>query len=147
MIEPYRPEHIKHMELRTADIIGTYGDNALATNTEAIERLNGPAWTVFANGEPIAVLGIAHIVEGVAHVWALTSVKVEDHKKTFHRDVMEMNNAVMDSFGLHRLQTYVRSDYERSINWLERLGFIKEGLLRKFTHDKVDTWVMTRVKE
>ena len=47
-------------------------------------------------------------------------------------------------FSLHRIQITVISEDKRALAWAHYLGFVSEGLMKEYSADKEDTFIMRR---
>ncbi len=98
----------------------------------------GVAYTIFNKEIPIAVCGAAVLWEGVADVWFLTTHHIDKCKFHFYREVIMGMEHIKELFNLHRIQCSVEFDNERSMKWLETMGFKREGLMIEYGPDRKD---------
>ena len=92
----------------------------------------GPAYTGLADGEIVACGGILPLWKGVGEAWVISSELVPKYPLFFHRTISWMLDHLIEKMKLVRVQTTVHSKHERSIKWVERMGFVNEGLMRKY---------------
>lgn len=108
---------------------------------------NGIAFSgIDKNGDIIAIGGIAIPWQGVGAGWVLTSELLLKHKIWTHRKIRDIIMLAEDAYNLHRIETVILKDHKVSMKWAERLGFKKEGLLRKYNSNKQDHWIYARVR-
>jgi len=139
-------DDLLRMELRERDL------NMLACMEDWIGNLwemksKGYAYTMLHGEEVIACIGVTFITSGVAEIWAITGKLVDKYPKDFHKRCQEIISEAFEKAELHRLQCTAEVDYDRTIKWLERLGFEREGTLRSYTPDKKDMYIYSIVKE
>jgi RimJ/RimL family protein N-acetyltransferase len=118
---------------------------AVSLDQMLINQANlGTAVTCLLNGQPVGMFGIVELWTGVAEMWSIIS---EDARR-YPKQLTLVGKAVCDiaaqSLRLHRLQITVRSDEEASLRWANYLGFEIEGLMRRYTPDGVDAYIMAR---
>lgn len=104
----------------------------------------GRCWAMSHEAKVLAFFGWNLIWPGVAQVWAVTSDNMEGQglkvTKAFRAKIAEGARVG----GVHRVQMFVRSDYEEGIRWAHALGFHQEALLTAFGSDGEDYWIMVR---
>jgi len=62
----------------------------------------------------------------------------------FRRVVKKTLDAIQANLKLHRIQCVVHADYTQSRKWVERLGFIEEGLLNRYGPDQASYYMYGR---
>lgn len=107
-----------------------------------------PPETAFAgvvDGKVVGIGGIVVFWEGVAEGWLILSKDILNQKTDSYRCIKEMMSIVIKKFYLRRLQITVRTDYQRGIKMVERLGFVREGLMKFYCPDKCDAYVYAKI--
>ena len=102
--------------------------------------------TIFVDGEPIATAGVAVLWPGVGEAWTIVTSRAEKAKISLHKAVRRGLDDVQDHLPLRRVQAVVRADYERSQRWVERLGFVNEGLMRSYGPEGADYYRYGRIR-
>lgn len=139
-IVPFEIEHFDRMELPD----GSWQrreDRAIFACYPKV----GPAFTLMSGGVPICSGGIATLWDGVGEAWMLISKHVQRHPVSVYRSVLNGMNDIIEKQGLHRIQAVVKEDDRTSVRWIERLRFVREGILRQFGPDKADYVIYGRI--
>jgi hypothetical protein len=106
----------------------------------------GPAYTLLTGDKPIICAGVAILGPGVGEAWALISKHLPDHPLSVYKGVKRVLEAIIDKQHLHRVQAVVKEDDQTSVRWIERLRFVREGILRQFGPDKTDYVIYGRIR-
>lgn len=138
--ERLRPEHIVSVKLqpaqaRIAGVIDMNYANSLCAH-------KGVGWAITEAGVTLACGGIVEAWENRALSWALFSSDVLKRFRPVHRLV----TGVLNEAPWRRIEMDVDADHMEGIVWARRLGFVNEGLRRKFTPDGRDVILFARVK-
>lgn len=123
---PYRPEHIRGLNLRAHEL--DYGTNS------AYEKLgrNGPAFTLMVDAKPIACAGIEPYWPGMGEAWGIFSIHVYQYPIAVFKAAREGLDRIMQDWKLIRVQAVALKDFPSAVKFLERLGFEPEGEMRKY---------------
>ena len=139
-LEPMKMEDLLHMELRDRDLdMLTCMDDWVGNIWEM--KSKGYAYTIYHEEDVVACVGVTKIVSGMAEIWAITGKLVDKYPKDFHKISLTIIEEAFKIGNLHRLQCTAEVDYERTVKWLERLGFEREGTLRNYTPDGKDMYI------
>jgi hypothetical protein len=128
-LRQYRPEDYMTIQRRHFDsltFLNFPDPNAIARNLS-----RGPAFTL-TNGIPIACGGVLPLWKGVGEGWVVSSPLVEKHSFLFARTAWRKIMELVETMDLVRLQTLVDAEYRVSRRWVERMGFVNEGVMRKY---------------
>lgn len=106
---------------------------------------SGPAFTCRVGGRILFCAGIAISYEGVGNGWFIPSAGASAHPFAVHRLVSRYLSNIIRYFKLRRVQIVVDADFETGLRWVRRLGFVREGLLRKAGLDGKDQVLYARV--
>ena len=109
-------------------------------------KTKGHAYTICHKDEVVACVGVTRITTGVAEIWAITGTLVDKFPKDFHKLCLKIIEKAFENDKLHRLQCTAEVDYDRTIKWLERLGFEREGTLRNYTPDAKDMYLYSIIR-
>lgn len=104
-----------------------------------------PAYSIFCDNELIACMGLLILWDGVAEVWTVPSSKVEKYKFSYFKAVKLAIEQGVEFYGLHRLQTSCRCKSPVSANWLRKLGFQEEGVMRQYGPTGEDHYMFGKV--
>lgn len=130
---PFKPVHLLAIEHRWPEV-GIAPDLMLST---AKHYAIGFARTGLVNGRPIVCGGMMKLWPGVGETWVIGSDELKQNVIPFQRAILRFREVVF-GMGLHRLQCACHVDFTDSRKWLERLGFVDEGLMKAFASDRSD---------
>jgi len=101
----------------------------------------GPSYTALDGDKVVACIGMVNIWQGRAQVWALIA-------KDAGRKFFYIHKMVERALRLHpckRVETTVTSDFVEGHRWMTMLGFEREGCMRAYTPEGLDTDLYARV--
>lgn len=104
--------------------------NALAIGETIFEFLagDGPCWTVYRDGTPVAVGGIRlNKPARIGQPWIVLSADGRRYVKGIYRQVQWMLSEGARELGMTRLETTANPKWPGVANWLRHLGFRKIG--------------------
>ncbi len=141
---PFHIDHIKNFEW---DI--KYESPKSITLKDRIRHLDiqsqcGPSITAFVGDTPVAVFGCFVMWHGVAEAWSIFSEKARRYPIAMTKSAISFFDTCEISFSLHRLQITVNSNDKRALSWAKYLKFESEGLMKQYSADKDDTFIMRR---
>lgn len=93
--------------------------------------------TIVRGSTIIAIMGFYELWPGTIEVWVLPSIHIPEYAKSYLRHVKRYINNIKKTFKPHRMQTMAIND-ELHDKWMGFLGFKKEGIIEKYSADKVD---------
>lgn len=99
------------------------------------------ALTYISDDKVIFACGMKVIRQGVAHVWVIPSIHVDNYAKTFYKEINFLLNSYVEKMSIHRVQTTITKDF---VKWIELLGFKRESTLKQITFDKKDEYLYTK---
>lgn len=110
---------------------------------------SGYGYTVIdGNGKPIVCFGVAPQWPGVAELWLIPDMKlIFKHRLKFHKGAKKFMEMCAEELNLHRIHVTVSARNVRAIKWIERIYFKREGVLKKYTFDKNDMIMYSRIFE
>ena len=111
--------NLRDMDKRECLIAGVTPWRALM---QPLQDHRAETYTALLNDEPVMMFGIVPEHELVASIWMLCSEKVNRYPKTF----LKWSPAFVDYFQqqFYLLQNVCPSDHEKTLSWLEYLGFV-----------------------
>ena len=93
----------------------------------------GPAYTGrLADGRILGCAGLMVQAPWVADGWMLPTPLIGQYPIAFHKLVKDSFGILVKSLGLRRVQVAVDASMPRRCVWIERMGFQREGLMRRF---------------
>lgn len=101
--------------------------------------------SITTDGEVAAIWIMQKKWNGVMTIHAYTGQAVDRNKVEFFKACIRGLETAESSMKLHRIEAVVWAGYDRSVKWLERLGFAQEGTMKKFGPDGLDAVLMARV--
>jgi len=139
----YHPDHIEHFKG-----FDNYGFSSLSKQNRK-QRINyqstvGPAVTAFYHNDPVAIFGCGILWPGVGEAWSLFDEKAKRYPIAMTKCAIAFFDIVEILFNLHRIQITVVSNDDRAIAWAKTLKFVSEGLMKQYSADKEDTFIMRR---
>lgn len=143
-VTEYAPEHIDMLDFnkQTEDAISFIGKPILRQTVGT----TGPAFTGMDGDHVIAISGVNIMWPGCGEAWVLLSKDFKDHGFWIHRKVSALFNWIIMEYNLERVQAVVLYNHAAAIKWVERLGFMREGLMQKYYRGQ-DFWRYARVIE
>jgi hypothetical protein len=104
----------------------------------------GPAATLWHDGKIIMCGGIAcGAWKGLGDIWLIPSGFVNQCPLGVFKTAKRYIDDVIETLDLHRVQATIA---ESEVKWIEKLGFVREGVMRKFSRNKEDRYLYARVK-
>lgn len=121
-------------------------EHDLATCFEVAKSLHasGRGLSLFINGELVAAGGVVPLWEGVAEGWILACEPFKSNKKMVYKLIKKYMVDAVAAYS--RIQIVVRKDNMTTIRFAEALGFVNEGLMRKYDVQGNDYYRMARVR-
>jgi len=136
-VRPFEPDDLLMIQAREPDSSIAAGIPDLVESARLYEKY-GPAFTGLIDGVPLAAAGLVIIWPGVATGWAFTSAMVPKYRLSFHRTIKQYLDMLVRERNLHRVQVEIPVSHTVSREWVKRLGFHEEGIMRQFGADKSD---------
>lgn len=102
------------------------------------------SFSYFVGDQIVCIVGVVKINDRTCEVF----IVFDECAGKYARDIIEYSRGFLDFLNNHfvRMQAIVRTDWPRSRRFVERLGFVHEGVLRKFGPDETDYCMYARVK-
>jgi len=143
-IRQYVPEDYMKIQRRKFDMLTFLN----FPNPKILARnlMRGPALTGFSDGEIIACGGIMPLWKGVGEAWVVTSPLVLKCSFSFVKVILRKLPIFSNILELERVQTTVDVEHTTSIKWVERMGFVREGLMHKYINGR-DYYRYALIKE
>ena len=105
-------------------------------------------YCVLDKGRPVLCFGVSPQWYGVAELWMIPDKNlVSKHKIKFHRGAIRFMDYIMEELNLHRIHVTILASNLRAIRWIESISFTREGVLKKYTFDKQDMIMYSRLKK
>lgn len=141
---PFRSQHADRMILaeREAAARSLWRDPAIPLR---LYGEGGFALSAVAEGRIVAAGGLLVLRPGVAEAWLLRSVEMPRHGIALARSVAREIGAAAATLDLHRVQATVPLDDPRARRFAEWLGFVPEGVMRRYGADTSDHILYAKV--
>jgi len=132
---PFKPEHLQSLDGETFSRLGLVPD--WLKKAEHFNG-NGTCFSGFADGQFVACAGISILWPGVGEAWAVITPNIYKHPLFFHKSIVQGLNTIIEKHNLYRVQATVLSGFEKGDEWIKRLGFEPEGIMRKYDAEGLD---------
>lgn len=129
-LRQYEPEDYMRIERRKFDAMTFLKFPDPMTIAKSLTK--GPSLTASVNGDILFCGGIVPMWKGVGEAWVVTSPLVDQYPFSFAKTVWRKLLFFAKSLEFDRVQTTVDIEHSVSIEWVERMGFVREGLMRKY---------------
>ena len=102
-------------------------------------------YTAVLNGEVVGIGGVVVLWKGVGEAWVILSRNCQNKPIEMFLCIKRVYKALIQSCELNRIQVVVRVDFPQSIKMIEKLGFEREGLMRRYCPDGCDAYMYARI--
>jgi len=143
-IIPFKKEHAIEIKVRKHE--DDLKRNQLYETWAEMNELQGPAFTGLYEGKIVGCAGIRVLWPGVGEAWAIFSPEIVNLKQEAYHYVLKFLSQIVDDWKLHRVQAQARTDFPLASKYLEGLGFVFEGLMRKYYDDGSDAYLFALVR-
>jgi RimJ/RimL family protein N-acetyltransferase len=116
----------------------------------AMNAERGHAWSGrrLSDGMIIGCGGFSLLWPGVADGWVIfRKIMEKEYRRDAYSVILGMLAAEIKEHGIWRIQATVRTDFPAGIKYAEGLGFVREGLMRKYGPDGSDRYLYALVME
>ncbi len=111
-----------------------------------LNRKSAQAVTIMQDGKILMMCGFINLWPGTAELWLIPTTYALDCPIVFSKSVKNMIELMAESLRLHRMQATVIDDDSHS-NFMDFLGFEKEGLLKQYSDAKENYIPWARIFE
>jgi hypothetical protein len=143
-VVPFEAWHFDKIEIRDPDRSEVMAIPNFKKICEHYEKAGG-AYTLLSSEGVVAISGVVSVMPGVGAAWAVTSELVNKYPKAYYKGTRDFLRAIISDWRLHRVQTTVIATNKVAVNWIQHLGFQREGLMRKYGADGSDHYLYARV--
>jgi len=140
-VVPFKKEHLSLLKLRDFEL---HRLEHIQQFPEVYEH--GAGYSVFDNSGLIFCAGVIPYWKGVGEAWILCDVRVKHYIRELYFYTELYLDKIIDRYKLWRVQSSVMADYYAGHRFLERMGFKKEGLMRKYDWQGKDYYLYARIK-
>lgn len=139
-IVPFKASHLRAMSLQSSQAY--FGNEIAKPGYGEMLEASGEAFSGIHNGMVVGCAGVVTIWENRAYIWALLSPESGRHFVQIHKAVRDK----LATLPHHRIEAAVDTNFAAGIRWIEMLGFEREGMMRKYTPNGMDSYLYARVK-
>jgi len=107
---------------------------------------NSVAYSAFDGDELVACGGVMFYRLGFGEAWFLSTPLIKKYTRQILKISRYYLKMIIDEYDLYRVQATPRINWPIGYKFVERLGFRKEGILRKYGLNKEDCYMYGRVK-
>lgn len=141
---PFELDHVDRISERA--IFNAKG--LLRDRLKVLTTQPGALTGTIARGEAIlAIVGVIQTRAGFGEVWSVTSDEIRSTPVAFHKLALALLRHFEQRLSLTRVQVTVREDYVDGQKWAESLGFVREGVMRKYDLDGSNHILYARVSD
>jgi hypothetical protein len=140
---PFEPAHAFVMTRRPEEV-GTPGFPGYEDYIKGLCSA-GNCYSATYGDEILFCGGVRVLWPGVGEAWVLCSAGIWRFARQLFRVSETIIGKVAAENNLERVQAHVRTSWDVAIRFVERLGFEREGLLRKFVNGE-DYYSYARVR-
>lgn len=133
----FKPEHFDQITLREES---SFEKEALLDVAQQT-----PVYTMMTEKGILCCVGIIPLWPGIAEIWSTDGELINTFPVAFHKAAKHVIDSFWNHYELKRLQATCHVSNEQSWNWLKRLGFDTEGIMRNYGPDCVDYYIMAKV--
>lgn len=139
------------IEVRTAtqEDLDYVSSNPLEGAVKVYPKLTLPenSYTYTINGEIACVGGTVILWPGVGEMWMILTANCKDLTSgtEIALKIRHEMKVLMAENNLWRIQASVRTDFPLAERLTQALGFIKEGVMKKYLPDGTDAYLYARV--
>tara|TARA_R110000868_G_scaffold330168_1_gene591101 strand:- start:59 stop:565 length:507 start_codon:yes stop_codon:yes gene_type:complete len=105
---------------------------------------DGLSYTFIQDGEILLCFGISLMWRGVGEFWIMPSDSDEFVSISVINHVTQMIDIIIEQFTLNRIHIQVRVANERTLCFINSLGFDKEGLMKKYGPEGGDYFMLSK---
>lgn len=131
----FHPKHLEVARVREHELATIFGMPNAYAFMENLANTSKQAGTFMYDGRVITCAGFVEMWPGVAEVWQIPTEYVKLAPVLFSKTLKNYVEMIAEQFKYHRLQTHSPAD-EMHDRWMQWLGFIDEGTLQMYTHQK-----------
>lgn len=141
---PFQLDHVDQIVER-----GVFNQkDQLRTRLSVLKNQPGSHLGTIVRGPAVmALVGIIQTRAGFGEAWAVTSDEIHSAPIAFHKLALALLRHFEQKLSLHRIQISVKDDYTAGQRWAEALGFVREGVMRKYDLDGSNHILYARVTD
>ena len=137
----FKSWHLKKLKLRPED-----GHPNINTIGKIYEEA-GSSYTCIDRKKILFCAGIIILWPGVGEAWSFCDVIVRKYPREVFYYQQEFLIHEIENNNLHRVQAHCLTTWITAYKFLERLGFKREGLVRKYDSERRDYYIYSLIEE
>jgi hypothetical protein len=139
---PFRQTHIDNINIPWFE--SQYIESLAIDDTQKIKDHDGLSYTLIQDGKILLCFGVTLMWRGVGEFWIMPSDSDELVSISVINHVTQMIDIIIEQFTLNRIHIQVRVANERTLCFINSLGFDKEGLMKKYGPEGGDYFMLSK---
>lgn len=139
----FEPSHLTNFKA-----LESYGSKQMSDQDRKQHIINqslaGDTISAIVGDDVVAIFGVFIMWPGVAEAWSLFDSKARRYRIAMSKGALAFFDIITILNDLHRVQITVKKNDERAVAWAKFLGFTSEGLMKAYSADKEDYYMMRR---
>jgi hypothetical protein len=140
-VETFKIEHLDRIKPLGGEQIKEFARAELG-----VASSNKLAFTVFAGDKIISICGVILFWDGVGEAFTIMCEDIKKYGLSLYKAYKVNINTIFKALKLRRLQATVAVELDEGVRFIERLGFKREGIMRKWTPDGKDVYMYSLVE-
>jgi hypothetical protein len=133
---PYEPWHFEYLAMPMPQ--GKNMGLELVKIYAMAYYVRGRAYTIKDKGKIVGCAGVLDLWPGVGEAWTCLTDDARAKPFFLHRRTYKIIRKLIETGTYHRVQAIVCCEDAKPVQWIERLGFVKESVMKKFGADGSD---------
>lgn len=140
----FHPDHLLVMDIRAEEALGIMSLDDHYERFLVLSKCSVDAASFTIGDRMLFCAGYVSLWPGVIECWMVPSKYVDQHRLTFCKLLKQYVDSIIHKEKCHRFQTTAPDDALHA-RWMKFLGLKKEGVLRKYTHNKKNYCMYARI--
>lgn len=141
--EIFKPEHLELIDpLGDADI----KNRVRPTLVQSITSDNAIAFTIFHKEKIISICGIYLLWPGVGEAFTVMCKDIKKYGLSLYKAYKITLPTVIKALKLKRLQAVIIVGFDEGVRFIEKLGFKREGIMKKWSPTEQDVYIYALVE-
>ena len=143
-IEIFKTEHLDMI-----DPIGGKDDKIWVKETlyRSLNHMESMAFTLFVGDKVISICGIWLLWDGVGEAFTVMCSDIKKYGLSLFKGYKRSLPTMIKAYKLKRLQATIIVGFTEGVNFIERLGFKREGMMKSWTPDGKDVYMYSIVED
>ena len=119
-------------------------DDQAKQRTIWVAESGGDVFTIYDDVGTMGIVGCTPMWEGVANMWTLLGEGIYREPKAFSLLTGLLMDAMFEKYDLRRADAHVKVGYDKGVSWIEKFGFVREGVMKRYLPDGTDAYLYAR---